>query len=188
MRYTVLGTSGAEPISLIEAKEYLKVDHSEEDTLISSLIAAARSNAEHKTGLSLVQRRIKQYHDTFPAGGEAIELSFAPIRSVINVQYVDVNGNTQTWSSANYITDLTEGLPPRITPAFDQSYPSSRGIENAVWVTYDAGPASAGAIPEATKAGIYIDLAQLYDERKGKQKKYDSTADYLYQSNRRTFL
>ena len=40
----------AEPVTLEEARLHLRVDHTDEDALIGSLIIAARELAEHETG------------------------------------------------------------------------------------------------------------------------------------------
>ena len=40
----------AEPVTLEEARLHLRVDHTDEDALIGSIILAARELAEHETG------------------------------------------------------------------------------------------------------------------------------------------
>ena len=45
------------PVTLAEAKEYLKVDFSEDDELIERLISAVTDYAQKYTGLSFVLRR-----------------------------------------------------------------------------------------------------------------------------------
>lgn len=55
---TILETS-TEPISLSTAKAYLKVDFSDEDSLITSLISQVRERVEQFTGLSLIASQIE---------------------------------------------------------------------------------------------------------------------------------
>ena len=55
-----------EPVSLVEAKLHLRVDFSEDDLLITALIAAARQAAETLTGRQLVTARWKYILDSFP--------------------------------------------------------------------------------------------------------------------------
>jgi uncharacterized phage protein (predicted DNA packaging) len=42
-----------EPITLIDAKHFLRVEHDDDDTLINALIATARLQVEARTGLDL---------------------------------------------------------------------------------------------------------------------------------------
>ena len=48
-----------EPVSLLEAKQHLRVDGDDDDLLIGSLIAAARQAAETQTGRQLITARWK---------------------------------------------------------------------------------------------------------------------------------
>jgi hypothetical protein len=59
MSYIILSTDGPEPVSLAEAKAHLRVVDNDEDALIETYIAAARSHCERFLGLSLVNQTIK---------------------------------------------------------------------------------------------------------------------------------
>lgn len=187
-RFSVVAQGSEEPINLTEAKAQCKVETSEDDDLIKGLISAARVSAEHYTGWQLIQKRLKIYLDEFPAGGEAIELDFAPIREIQSIQYIDEDGNTQTWSSSNYLTDLTDGLPPRISEAYDQSYPTTREQQNAVWITADVGPRNVNDVSPVIKAGMKLEIAHYYDNRTDKVRKMPTASENLYHKAKRSFL
>lgn len=130
-----------DPITLAEAKNHLHVDDTNSDIRITGLIAAATLNAEHVLKRALMTRTYVLRLDAFPAGD--ILLPNAPVRSITSIQYVDTAGDTQTWSSTLWASDLYSE-PARIRPAYGEVYPSTREQMNAVTVTYKAGYATQG--------------------------------------------
>ena len=74
----------AEPISLAETKAQLRVDGSDDDALIGSLILAARQHVEDYTGLVLVPRTITE---TAPMLGRCIDLASWPVTAVTAIRY-----------------------------------------------------------------------------------------------------
>ncbi len=167
-----------EPVTLVEAKLHLRVDFSDDDLLITALIAAARQAAETLTGRQLVTARWKYILDSFPgpslmgvpAGrpftlpGHAILIPKAPVQSIVSIDYMDMNRTTQTMPSANYATDLA-CEPGRITPIFGQIWPINLPEIGAVSVTFDAGYGGAGDVPEGIKSWIKLRVGSLYQNR-----------------------
>ena len=56
MRVALIQAPVVEPVSLADAKLYLRVDTSDEDTLIGTLIAAARHCVEAATARQLIDQ------------------------------------------------------------------------------------------------------------------------------------
>ena len=50
--------TGAEPLTVLEVKNYLKVDYNDDDTLIGALISGVREMAEEITGRGLIAKTI----------------------------------------------------------------------------------------------------------------------------------
>jgi len=136
----------AEPISLVEAKTHLKgVVAVSEDALIAGLIGTAREQAEALLNRAIVARTWEKLLDRFP---DAIELPWAPVRSVISLKYLDANGAQQTLSPASYTVDKQRDAG-WIVPAYGLGWPVTRCDINAVRVRYVAGM----AIPFTANAG-----------------------------------
>lgn len=161
------------PITMAEARAHLRLDSHDENDLVSSLIGAATEYLQNQMGRSFVTQTWKLYLDSFPSGdGEAIRPPRPPLLAVSSISYVDTNGDTQTWSSAEYSVD-TYTEPGRITCAYGYSWPSTRDIENAVCVTYTAGfgtsastaAQSQAAVPLSIKAAVKLLISHWYENR-----------------------
>ena len=66
MAIDIVTPAATEAITLSEAKNFLRVDHSDDDALISALISAARQMCESYTRRILVTTTIDEYFDKFP--------------------------------------------------------------------------------------------------------------------------
>ena len=77
--------TGSEPLSLSEVKSWLRVDYSDEDTLITSLISEARNQAELYLGVSIIEKSIV----LILTDRSDIQLPYGPVSAVSSV--VDEN-------------------------------------------------------------------------------------------------
>lgn len=162
MKYQITSGPATEPVTLSEAKAQLRVDGTDEDNYILSLISTARHKVEQETGRMLITQTVKAYCDKWPTNG-VLKLPVYPAASVTSVEYIDEDGASQTWASSNYTTDLV-GMSPRIVPKPDVDLPDLGDYPNAVTVTYVAG-LSASAIPADLKHAILVRLTMLYERR-----------------------
>lgn len=160
-----------EPVTLTEAKAQLGVTHSNDDTLITSLITAARQACEAEMNRALIYSQWELRLDCFP---DEIIVPRPPLYSVSSVQYVDADGATQTLAASSYQVD-TRSEPGRIKPAYGAAWPVTReGIYNAVTVTFWAGYAPvevgsptdfSGNVPRAIKQAVLLTVGDLYANR-----------------------
>lgn len=158
MAGTVLGSEGfiiltppsSEPVSLADAKDWLNVDFTEKDTLISKLITRARRRAETLTGRAFASQQIQcTFPITRPQGGE---LSGPIDRGPNWYQYLEQIGSNPFGASMFYFdipmapVDVTQLIliETKIT-AFDDwstfvsGLPSS--LTSTVWVDNNQEPA-----------------------------------------------
>jgi uncharacterized phiE125 gp8 family phage protein len=161
---TIITPPSVEPVTVAEAKKHLRVEHSEDDAQITSLIVAARRGFETRTNRSLVTRTYRLDLDRFPAGRGQIRLPFGPALSVAAVAYLDDNGAPVTVSAGDYILDKTSDVAT-LTPVPDQCWPWATPRPGGVSVTYNAGYGDASAVPDDAKAAILLMLADFYDNR-----------------------
>ena len=163
----VLDTAAtSEPIALSEAKLFLKVDTSDDDALIGTIISSAREYVEIFTGYQLLSATYTQYLDKFPNKNTAIELLMNPVSAVTHVKYYDSDNTLQTWNTSNYDTDL-KGKPARITLANDATFRTVYDRTNAVEIKFVAGYASTSAtgFPKQLLNAMYLIIGHLYENR-----------------------
>jgi uncharacterized phiE125 gp8 family phage protein len=150
-----------EPLSLIEAKNHLRVEAPEDDALIAALIAAARDQLEGETSRQLVTATWRLSLDCFPA---VIRLPISPVQSVSSIQYLDANEVLQTLSASVYVVD-TDRKPARIAPAYGEVWPTTLPQINAVKVTFVAGYGTPAAVPESIKEALKLMIGHWYENR-----------------------
>lgn len=184
-----LSTTVTEPVALVDMKAHLNIDPSftDDDDLISSLISAARQDAEDYLGHSLVAQQWLLALDSFPrynaiygapsrsdydalgnftARGiptdpQTIRLPRPPLSSVNLVQYVDLTNTLQTLDPSLYQVD-TISEPGRLLPAYGSDWPATAPVANAVQITFTGGT---GSIPPNTALAIKLRAANYYANR-----------------------
>lgn len=87
----LLAGPAEEPVSLAEAKAFLRVDDGAEDALITTLIGAARLHIEGVTGRALLAQSWRVVLDAWPEGGQ-VRLPVAPFMAVTEITAYDANG------------------------------------------------------------------------------------------------
>lgn len=151
----------SDPVTLQEAKDHLRVDSTDEDTLIQNAITAATAyiDGPYGIGRALVEQQWDLHLDCFPWG--RIVLPLNPVQSVDEITYTDTAGNTQTLASSAYIASVTRE-PATIEPAYNRNWPSTRLVADAVKVRFTAGYAD---VPRDLKAAILWLTAHMYENR-----------------------
>lgn len=163
MSVKLITAPATEPVSLAEAKTHLRVTSSDDDTLITALIAAARDAVEHELQRSLITQTWEKALDMFP---DAIELPHPPVQSITSLKYLDVDGVEQTLSSASYTLDTaSDSAPAWLTPAYGYGWPDTYEEVNAVKVRYVAGWADATAVPQPIKQWMLLNIGHWYENR-----------------------
>jgi uncharacterized phiE125 gp8 family phage protein len=159
MTLTLLSPPAAEPLTLSELKDHLRVSDANEDALITSLLAAAVRSVEARGRLALMPQQWRLTLDRAPA--ETVILPLAPVTAVDVVTVIDAQGAAQTVAANLYETAL--GSPGRLRPAGPWPQPGPRLA--GVMVDFTAGYATAGAVPDALKQAVKLLAAYFYETR-----------------------
>lgn len=154
-----------EPLTVAEVATHLRTSA---DPELAAYIIAARQYCETYTRRSFITRTLRYTLDQFPTCESYLALPRPNLLTVTSVQYVDTNGDTQTFSSSDYSVD-TASLPGRIILDYGVSWPSTRCQPNAVTVTYTAGyGATTDAVPESIKQAMKLLIGDWYENREAK--------------------
>ena len=175
MAWKVKTPPTGEPVTIEELKEHLKVSHTDEDTLITSLGKAAREYIEKLTDKVLLTTVVQEYFNEFPL--DNICLTVQPVISIDSVSYIAAETEdltTTTLEATKYRKD-TVSDPARIAPRSGESWPNTRKELNAVIVEYKAGFGVASDVPDRFKTAIKLLTAELYENRENRVRNLPTT-------------
>jgi len=152
------GITGTDILSLTDAKSFLRVDHSDEDSLITSMIDVAVFKVQDYTGqvlnsVSSVEIYLKDWAN--------IQCPVSPLNSINSIKYFNPGNVEQTLAASNYWIEGANSVQPCIK--FDGIMPSikeERG--NPIVIDCNVGYATA---PPALVHAVRLLLAQYYDIR-----------------------
>lgn len=153
-------------LTIAEARAHLRVTSSDEDTYITSLIAAAEAYLDGYSGVlgrALVTQTWAQSFSDFPSCDE-IRLPLGQIQSVSSITYYDEANSSQTLAASDYSV-VTDGGGPKIVLAADASWPGTYDRPDAVTVTWVCGYGDAADIPEAIIHAAKLLIGQWFDRR-----------------------
>lgn len=185
MRYslTTVTPPASDPVSLAEAKEYLRVDNTAENDTITAMIKQATDMMEQFLRRALINRTLKLTFDSAPVLRSSawwsgtrdgaisdlrrinpfIILPFPPLVSVTSVKYYDTTDTERTFSADAYFAD-TEGA--RVVLKQGYSWPAPVRSQNSYAVTYVAGYGeTAASLPPQIVGALKALIAHLYENR-----------------------
>lgn len=154
-----------EPITLAEAKTYLRVDITDDDALIDALITSAREYCESVTGRALGTEKWELALEDFPSDRDYIELPRPPLQSVDSLVYRNSKGETFSIDPANVIYDY-DSEPGRIVLAYNRYWPIYIPFPaRAVSIAFTAGYSATNLMPVSIKQAMLLLIGQWYENR-----------------------
>ena len=184
----------AEPVSLQEVKDYMRIEDSTDERVLRPFIRTARRLAEEHLGRALMPQTltlpIDAYDDIhFTGYAEAFEnpkcidnlklpvlkknlkyyknfiiLPKPPVTSVTSVSTFNDSDTETTFAASKYYVD-TAREPARIVLRQGETFPTALRVANAIKIVYVTGYTNAFAVPEPIRMGILQHIAFLYEHR-----------------------
>jgi uncharacterized phiE125 gp8 family phage protein len=159
--YEVLTAATSNILTLSEVKAHIKVDTSDDDTLITNLLIACTNSAQEYTNRFFIATTIKMIADTWQ---ETETLLKSKVTSIVSIQYYDVDDSLQTLSTSVYGSDLVS-QPARIFLKPNQSFPQLSERKGAIEVKYVVGQAGSDEVDDAIKQAVLLQIGNLYQNR-----------------------
>ncbi len=163
MSLAMTSPPASEPVTVADAKAHLRIDGSEEDVLIASLLLTSRLHIETALSLALVTQSWTLKLDCWPPGRD-VELPLSPLRSVDEVRIKDASGVAVIVPAESYLVDLA-ARPARLVwnnvmPPMPQV--PANGIEIDLTVGFGA---DGDSVPAPLKHAILMLAAHWYEHR-----------------------
>lgn len=154
-------------LSLPEAKDHLRVDGTDEDTLIAAYVEAVNDMLDAsygELGRALITQRWQLTLAEFPSSGR-IDLPIPPVQAVTSITYYDTDNVQQTLSTDTY--RLTVGPDGAVIDQVDgEEWPTVFDRADAVAIQYDTGYGNAAAdVPEGIRMAARLMLTHFYEQR-----------------------
>ena len=162
--WKVTSPPAVEPITLEEVKLFGRIDGSDEDTLITSIIKGVRPKVELYLNKSLIEQTIELSMDWWNSA--EILLPQPPLISITKVETIDEDGTATEYDSDNYYT-VTESIPGKLVIKKASSLPTNTESEvGGFKITYQAGYGSTASYVDAVIKNAMMEWAVLQYENR----------------------
>jgi uncharacterized phiE125 gp8 family phage protein len=151
-----------EPVTLDDAKHWLKLDTEDEDDLVQTLISAARLMIEAASGNLLIDQTWRIVLDAWPVNGR-VRLPISPLRAIVAARVYGADGQPVPLA-ANALAIEAGAEPPVLVVAAAVATPGrlTQGIEIDVQAGHGPLPA---AVPAPIRQAILRLVACWYENR-----------------------
>ena len=153
-----------EPVLLADIKTHLRVGESDEDTLITSLITAARVHVEHLLSRKMITQTWSLYLDVWPEN-DTIILPLNPVQSISEIRLYDAQDTVSVINPAEYYVDAS-GDPGRVIWLGGGARPHGGRVANGIEVRFTCGYGdNPNDVPEPLRQAVTLLVTHWYERR-----------------------
>ena len=157
----LLTAPAVEPLSLADAKAFLRVEHDADDAIITSLVSAARNQVEALARCALITQTWRLVLDRWPESGR-IAPRLTPLRAVNAARVFNAANEARSIDPEVFVTDRVAGVIA--APGWSLPPPgrSVAGIELDIETGFGD---AAGDVPPKLLQAIRMLVAHWYENR-----------------------
>jgi uncharacterized phiE125 gp8 family phage protein len=154
----------SEPVTTTEIKNFLRIDVTDDDTWLASLIKASRKKCEQYTNRTFYLKQFKLWMDRVPTES-CLEIPYPPFNYLTEINTYSSAEVETVFASTNYSIDY-DSEPGRVFLKVDKTWPTDLRNYNAFEMEFFAGyDAPATSCPEDVKEAIKKLAALLFENR-----------------------
>ena len=160
MSAMLLTGPASEPLSVSDAKAFLRVEHDDDDAIIAALISSARHHVEALTRLGLITQTWRVILDRWPEEGR-VRPKLGPLGALLSVQVYNEAGEATALDVGRFTLDRAAGVIA--APAWSLPLPGrpQAGIE----LDMEIGFGAADKVPQVLLQAIRMLVAHWYENR-----------------------
>lgn len=167
----------ASPLTLAEAKAQMRVEHTDDDTIIQRLIDAAVAfvDVTGALGKAMITQTWAQWVGMVPG---TVQLMLGPVQSVTAIKYYDTDGVLQTATLSDFDVFGTP-TSTTVSPKSGKSWPVAQNRPDAIRIEYVIGYGDAASdVPQTVRHALLMLVAHWYESREGAQERALSDVPY----------
>lgn len=152
-----------EPVTLAEAKLFLRVEHDDDDDLIAALIAGSRIHVEAQTRRALITQTWRLTRDVWPASGRFFVLP-VPLVGLVAARVYGADNTAHAIDIGLFTVD--KAAAPAMLAFAPGTLPAAGRAAAGIEVDVTTGYGAAGEnVPEPLRHAIRLLVAHWYENR-----------------------
>jgi uncharacterized phiE125 gp8 family phage protein len=157
----LLSAPAIEPWSIAEVKSFLRAENDDDDAVIASLIAAARSHVEAMTRCALIAQTWRFVLDRWPKDGR-VTPGRGPLRTLTAARVYDSAGTATVVDVGMFVVDKASGVIASSAWGLPAPGRATAGIELDIEIGFGT---AATDVPDALRHAVRTLVAHWYENR-----------------------